>query len=298
MKLKTIDFKFLEYLAFWQERLTGTRLAELLGVERTHAHRAVLSPYMRMHGSELANKDRVWSVRDPSLTPPRYGPASVEDLFRFLDGLEFLRDLPGETLGVPLEDVTIDLPVEQNLNAFRTLYAAAAQRRAVRIHYRSRKREADYLFSPHAVVRTAARPHFRGFMRGFDGRDGFFTDLVPARVIRAEMAGPEDYVGPEGDLAWETRIKVRLRLSEAIPDDMRETMMREYAPLDGFSDGVLTITGVRACLATYLCRHLRYRVFDVVPIEVWIPEEEYAFGAGLAVEPAPCEKKIKLNFSH
>jgi len=294
LKLKTIDFKFLEYLSFWQEKLTGTRLANLLGVERTHAHRAVLSPYLGLHGEEMMQKDRVWSVRNPELTLPHYGPASVEDLFRFLDGLQFLKDLPGEALGVPLEDVTIDLPVEQNLGAFRTLYAAAAQRRPVRVLYRSRKREAEYLFSPHAVIRTTSRPHFRGFMRGFEGRDGLFTDLVPARVIRAEMADPGDYVGPEGDLAWLTRIEVRLRLSEAIPDDMRETMMREYAPLDGFSDGVLTITGVRACLATYLCRHLRYRVFDVVPIEVWIPEEEYGFGVGRAVGPAPCKKKHKI----
>lgn len=278
MKLKTIDFKFLEYLSFWQERLTGTRLADLLGVERTHAHRAVLSPYIGLHGEDLVQRDRVWMVRDPEVSLPRYGPASVEDLFRFLDGLEFLKDLPGEVLGVPLEDVIIDLPVEQNLAGFRTLYAAAAQKRAVRVLYRSRRREADYVFSPHAVVRAAARPHFRGHMKGADGRDGIFTDLVPARVIRAEMLGPGDYVGPEGDLEWARRVDVRLRLSAELSDDSRATLLREYEALDAFRDGVLTVPQVRACVAVYLCRHLRYRVFDEVPVEVWVPVESYGFG--------------------
>ena len=278
MKLKTVDFKFLEYLAFWQERLTGTRLAALLGVERTHAHRAVLAPYMFLHGQTLKQQDRVWTVQDPDLNLPLYGPSTVEHLFRFLDGLEMLRDLPGEALGVPLEDVTIDLPVEQNLGAFRTLYAAAAQRRPVRVLYRSRKREAEYLFSPHTVVRTAARPHFRGFLRGFEAKDGLFTDLVPARVIRAEAGEPRDYVGPERDEAWARRIAVRLRLCPTLPEDLRATMMREYAPIDRFKEGVLTIPDVRSCVAPYLCRHLRYRVFDDLPVEVWVPMEEYPFG--------------------
>jgi hypothetical protein len=277
MKLKTVDFKFLEYLAFWQERLTGTRLADLLGVERTHVHRAVMNPYMSLHGEELVQRNRVWVVRDPDATRPRYGPASVESLFRFLDGLELLRDLPGEELGVPLEDVTIDLPVEQNLAAFRSLYAAAAQKRAVRVLYRSRRREAEYVFSPHAVVRATARPHFRGFMEGTEGRDGVFTDLVPARVIRCEILDEARYVGPEGDAGWSERVDVRLRPAETLTEDQRATLYREYAPIEGFRDGVLTIPEVRACLAPYLCRHLRYRVFDEAPVEVWTPVEEYPF---------------------
>lgn len=277
VKLKTIDFKILEYLAFWQARLTGTRLAALLGVERTHAHRAVLSPYIGLHGEDLTRRDRVWMMRDPEHCRPRYGPASVEDLFRFLDGMEVLRDLPGEALGVPLEDVTIDLPVEQNLTAFRTLYAAAAQRRAVRVLYRSRRREAEFVFSPHAVVRATARPHFRGFMTGDEGRDGLFTDLVPARVIRFGPLDERFYVGPEEDTGWTDRIPVRLRLSDNLSEGLRLALMREYAPLDGFADGILTIPDVRACLAPYLCRHLRYRVFDEAPVEVWVPVEAYPF---------------------
>lgn len=277
MKLKTVDFKFLEYLSFWQGWLTGTRLAELLGVERTHAHRAVLSPYMRLHGGKLTQEGRVWSVRDPDKDLPGYGPSSVEGLFRFLDGLEVLRDLPGEALGVPLEDVTIDLPVEQNLRAFRTLYAAAAQKRPVRVFYRSRKREAHYLFSPHAVVRTTARPHFRGFMVGDEGRPGKYTDLVPARVIEAEIGEREDYTGPEGDRGWRERTDVRLLLAPGLTEERKTSLMREYEPLPNFSEGRLTIPNVRVCLAPYLCRHLRYRVFDEVPIEIWVPEIPYPF---------------------
>jgi len=279
LNLKPFHFKFLEYLSFWQERLTGTRLAELLGVERTHAHRAIISPYMSMHGKDLIQRDRVWMVKEPKQALPKYGPATVEGLFQFLDGVAVLRDLTGEALGVPFEDVTIDLPVEQNLDAFRTFYAAAAQRRAVRVLYQSRKREASYIFSPHAVVRTSSRPHFRGFMKGFEGRDGFFTDLVPARVVAVETAGAEDYVGPEADLGWTRRIDVRLRMSLDLSESQKAALMREYAPLDGFSDGVLTIPGVRTCLAPYLCRHLRYRVFDDLPVEVWVPTENYAFAA-------------------
>jgi hypothetical protein len=278
MKLKTVDFKFLEYLSFWQGRLTGTRLAEILGVERTHAHRAVISPYMGQHGADLVQRDRAWMARDPERYRPKYGPATVEDLFRFLDGLSFLSDLPGADLGVPMENAAIDLPVEQNLDAFRTLYAAAAQRRPVRVLYRSRRREAEYLFSPNAVVRTATRPHFRGFMLGFEGREGRFTDLVPARVIRAEMAETAAYVGPEADEGWTKRVDVRLRLSPALPTPLRVAMMREFAALPGFSDDVLTVPDVRICVVPYLCRHLRHRTFDDVPVEVWVPETPYDFG--------------------
>lgn len=280
MKLKKIDFKFLEYLAFWQDGLTGTRLADFLGVDRTHVHRAVMTPYMELHGEDLVQRRRVWMVRDPERGRPRYGPATIEDLFRFLDGLQFLADLPGDELGVPLEDVTIDLPVEQNLGSFRTLYAAAAQRREVRVLYRSRRREAEYLFSPHAVVRTTSRPHFRGFLRGFEGREGVFTDLVPARVISAELAEARTYVGGETDLAWHRRTTVRLGVAPGLSDDQRTTLMAEYAPIAAFADGVLTIPNVRVCLAPYVCRHLRYRVFDDDPVEVWVPLETYGFGEG------------------
>lgn len=281
MKLKKIDFKFLEYLAFWQDGLTGTRLADFLGVDRTHVHSAVMTPYMELHGEDLVQRRRVWVVREPERRRPRYGPATIEDLFRFLDGLQFLADLPGEELGVPLEDVTIDLPVEQNLGSFRTLHAAAAQRREVRVLYRSRRREAEYLFSPHAVVRTTSRPHFRGFLRGFEGREGVFTDLVPARVISAELAEARTYVGDETDLAWHRRTTVRLGVAPGLSDDQRTTLMAEYAPIAAFADGVLTIPNVRVCLAPYVCRHLRYRVFDDDPVEVWVPLETYGFGEGL-----------------
>lgn len=277
MKLKTIDFKYLEYLSFWQERLTGTHLGKLLGVERTHAHRSILSPYKDLHGEDLVRRSRVWTARDPENVRPHYGPASVKDLFRFLDGLEFLQDLPGEALGVPLEEVRIDLPVEQNLTAFRALYAAAAQKRVVRVLYRSRKREAEYLFSPHAVVRTASRPHFRGFMKGFEGKDGKFTDLVPARVLAVEIGAERDYVAPDEDTGWNTRIDVQLRLSEDLPESRRKTLLQEYAPVSTFENGRLTIPDVRTCLAPYLCRHLRYRVYDDLPVEVWVPIQAYDF---------------------
>lgn len=279
MKLKTVDFKFLEYLSFWQGRLTGTRLADLLGVERTHAHRAVLAPYMRINPDALAQKGRFWAVRDPDRSLPRYGPARVEDLFRFLDGLEALADLSGEVLGVPLENAAIDLPVEHNLHAFRTLYAGAAQRRVVQLLYRSRKQEIRLRFSPHALIRTAARPHFRGFAVGDGDRPGFFTDLVPSRVITAEDLGGAGYVSGETDPGWTGRVEVRLRLSPALPEMTRDSLMSEYAGLDGFSDGVLRIDGVRICIAPYLCRHLRYRVFDNTPVEVWIPETDHPFGS-------------------
>ena len=84
---------------------------------------------------------------------------------------------------------------------FRFLLAACVRKRPVDVTYRSKTRTFITRFSPHTLVRTAHRMHFRGYSIIGDGRPGFYWDLrcPHARVVKLE-APRDDYVDLSGDI--------------------------------------------------------------------------------------------------
>ncbi len=264
MRLKGVDFRILEYLAYWEGGVTAGRLAELCGVERVHAQRAIVGPYQEARPGALVPFGRARRLSDRIV--PAFGPTNLIELFETVD---MVRAASGEArTAVPMERID-GLTARTGEGAFRALYAACARREAVGLTIEGPDGTETGLFSPHHLVRECGSQFFRGHLRG--AGPGRYVNLDPNRVSRTDATSAADYVGAEGDADWHARETVTLRLAEGLPPDLRAAAIREHADQEGVAEGRLIIRGVRRCLVPHLVQRLRYRVLDQGPVEVWVP---------------------------
>lgn len=264
MRLKGVDFRILEYLAYWEGGVTAGRLAEICGVDRVHAQRAIVSPYQEARPGALVPCGRARRLSDRIV--PAFGPTNLIELFETVD---MVRAACGEArTAVPMERID-GLTARTGEGAFRALYTACARREAVGLTIEGADGAETGLFSPHHLVRECGSQFFRGHLRGAGA--GRYVDIDPNRVPRTDATSAADYVGAEGDADWHARETVTLRLAEGLPPDLRAAAIREHADQEGVAEGRLIIRGVRRCLVPHLVRRLRYRVLDQGPVEVWVP---------------------------
>lgn len=265
MKLKEVDFKILEYLAFWEGGVTAGRIAEVVGVDRVHAQRAIMTPYQAAHPGHLEPAGRARRLADR--VRPLFGPQTLTELFETVD---MVRAACGEgRVGVPTERLD-GLAPKSGEGAFRTLYAACARKEAVGVTLEGPGGAEVGLFSPHHLIRDGGSPFFRGHM--WSTGAGRYLDLDPSLVGRAEAGSRADYVGPDGDADWHARETVTLRLAEGLSPEIRAAALREHPEAAAQEKGQLVIRGVRRCLVPHLVRQMRYRVLDEGPVEVWVPD--------------------------
>jgi hypothetical protein len=267
LKTKRFDFRFLEYLAFWEQRLTTERLAGLFQVERVHAQRAIVTPYLQAHPGRLERVGRTRRLADGKR--PEYGPSTVPDLF---DLIETIRTGTG-SVGVGVERLDRVLP-PLGEHGLRPLYSSGARREAVLVRFETADGVRSGAFSPHHLVRGRSSSHFRGYLSPVDGSRGGYVDIDPYTVIRADEAPGSPFVGSEGDTDWHQFVEVRLRLSDRATLEARSAALREYAGHEGVEAGRLLIPRVRRCLVPHLIQEMRYRIMREGPVEVWVPAPE------------------------
>jgi hypothetical protein len=271
MKLKEVDFKILEYLAFWEGGVTAGRIAEVVGVDRVHAQRAIMTPYKSTHPGQLEPAGRSRRLADQVI--PLFGPRTLTELFETVD---MVRSACGEgRVGVPTERLD-GLARRSGEGAFRTLYAACARKEAVGVTLEGPDGAETGLFSPHHLIRDGGSPFFRGHL--WSTGAGRYLDLDPNRVSRAEAGDGAGYVGPDGDADWHARETVTLQLAEGLSPELRAAALREHPEAAGQEKGRLVIRGVRRCLVPHLVRQMRYRVLEEGPVEVWVPDTCHEIG--------------------
>jgi hypothetical protein len=149
---------------------------------------------------------------------------------------------------------------------FRFLLAACVRKRPVDVTYRSKTRTFITRFSPHTLVRTAHRMHFRGYSIIGDGRPGFYWDLVPARALSVTEAPRDDYVDLSGDIEWYEYASASLVLSDGLPEELRNAVRREHG-LDG---AVLTLGPMPRALLRYAIGTHTDRRYDGWQAAVWL----------------------------
>ena len=113
-------------------------------------------------------------------------------------------------------------------DVFRTLLAGCMRKREVDIVYTARTREITTKFSPHTVVQTAQRVHFRGYSTFDPAKNGYYWDLVPSRVSWAQLGATTGYIDGAGDTEWKERSVLQLTLCPDIPPQMRAAIRREH----------------------------------------------------------------------
>ena len=133
-------------------------------------------------------------------------------------------------------------------DVFRTLLAGCIRQREVDIVYTARTREITTKFSPHTVVQTAQRVHFRGYSAFDPAENGHYWDLVPSRVSWAQLGGTTGYIDGAGDTEWKEQSVLQLTLCPDIPPQMRAAIRREH----GMESDILRIGPLPKALVQYV----------------------------------------------
>jgi len=267
-----LNFVLLEYLAFWEGRLDVSRLAKLLGCTREHAQRMIVGRYRDLHPDNLERQGRhlvfVKSAEDLS-----YAPKEVNDLLNMITHWRFISGEDNRLEIVPIEYLGLSKNNRPNAEIFRKLYLASAWSRPVRLTYISKKKRLDLSFSPHSIVRTEDRIHFRGYASwGLEGETGKYIDLVVSRVMQIrDFEG--NYIPKDQDEGWLKLEDLRFRLNPDLPDGVRFAMLSERISEGAEDPFSLKISAVRSALASYVQRSLTHRYLHDKIYEVWIPDE-------------------------
>jgi hypothetical protein len=259
-----------EFFAFWRDGVTAGELGRLFGLTREQTQKAIIRPFHRQYGAHLRYDKRVRRVvLAADAGALKISPSHVADAMNFLSaGQAFARaaglENPPLSGWVPMEDLLQPVENEREANNFRALYAAAARRSAVHLSYAAKSGRQEIMFSPHALVRTTSRPHFRGYASYGPGSVGQYIDVIPGRVVDTQPGLTKDYVGAHDDVDWYRRVAVEATLNPDLPDEVAASLRQEYA----FADR-LRIQRLRAATAPYVCEWLKRRRLYGLGVTLW-----------------------------
>ncbi|MCW8828608.1 MAG: WYL domain-containing protein, partial [Gammaproteobacteria bacterium] len=127
---------------------------------------------------------------------------------------------------------------------------AVAQRRKLRLHYRSlsdRNSDEARIIEPHSLAHNGLRWHIRAYSEEtFD-----FRDFVLSRIVEAQMLEPAAESSAEFDEEWVETLVLQLVPHPDLPERKRLNLLIDY----GAEGGVITIE-VRRALLGYLLQQL------------------------------------------
>lgn len=248
-------------ILFWEGGFSAERLASRLGMRREHVQRTIVLDYRARNPGALRREGYRYAPPAEDVDP-LLAPRDAAEVFNLLSAEDGIRTrsiaagLPSpDDQTVRTEDVVALTTSRPDTRTFRALSMACAGRKSVTMSYLTRSGPAELKFSPHTLVRTAWRLHFRGHARGdhFTGGERF-VDLVPSRVLEI-VSLDDDHISNREDDDWHVREDLSFVLSGALPSDIRAQAFQEY-----MSDTV-TIPQVRRALASYVRRAMMWRVF-------------------------------------
>lgn len=247
----------LEYLALWEGALSAQRLGKLVGLSREHAQRTLIGPYRQEIPGRLVSTGRRPSRIEPDGISTRWMPSDPGGFVAVLTGVKAIAGASPETwpIGGSFESVPLICRANGDNEAFVALYRAMCQRRSIVLEYRAKGGPRSYCFSPHTLVDTSSRPHFRGYAADPVSETGYFIDLVPSRVLELLGVRNDAYVSYESDKEWIRRVDLTFRLHEDMDENLKEAISLEYA----IQDGYFIFYDVREALARYVIRQLLER---------------------------------------
>jgi hypothetical protein len=159
---------------------------------------------------------------------------------------DYRRWHPIETAGV----VGVDLPLRPlPAEALRPVTLAIHQRRSMEVTYQSMSSETPTTrwISPHSIVYDGYRYHARAWCHLRED----FRDFVIARLSHSG-AFSDPGPGIDQDVAWHTRIPLRLEPHPGLTPTQRAIIEREYGMVDG-----AVLLRVREALLHYTLTQLR-----------------------------------------
>lgn len=242
-----------EFLTYWCGGTTGDEVARHLNMCRETVQRDVIGPYKQQFPGVLRYDRRTRKTRWNDGAAPKFCPADPVAIATVAHSEAIIAGSSGEVapFDIPVEDVGLvsDLVSEPDVDAFRELFTALARRSAVQLDYLAKSGRRSFSFSPHTLVRTSFRLHFRGYRDAGDGRPGDYIDVIPDRILRTETLSCRDYVNAAADADWHRKVRVVASLLRDLPSTVHAALQREY----GLASRDQWVTRpVRAAVAPYI----------------------------------------------
>jgi hypothetical protein len=273
--------KILEVLAFWKTRISAEMLGDILGVSRQTAQDTVIGEFRRKFPGYL-DFQRRWQGLPNGVTL-QDSVLGEQDLGRVYNLLAALTDFGEENpkvspigrntiLGFPAEEVKMQTPGNGDL--LRKITAAAGHGRAVMGLYSFKSTgETRVKFSPHSMIKTPYRFHFRGMLESWSDDKVWFChgyrDLVPARFIYIEEDTVEGVSGL-GDIEWLEEETFTFRINPDLPAEARLTFAWEHG-VDLKENGYYEITFTdRRCYGHYYRNEIYARRWKETNLPVWV----------------------------
>lgn len=218
-----------EFLAYWLGGTTLSEVGQLLGYQRRQTKALVESGFRDRESATAHYDQRAKRWRSDVPSSKLHGPRSPHDAVTVLRALRiWSRGTNTERLFPVIDTRAFRRAVAPDI--FRVLLGACVRKQVVDIVYRARTREQDLAvsFSPHTLVQAAHRDHFRGYSLFEPEGQGHYWDLVPSRVLWAEVGSRSGYVDSGDDAEWNTEATLYLALKADVPDAMRRAIRYEH----------------------------------------------------------------------
>lgn len=253
-----------EFLTHWLGGVSLAELGRLLGYRSKHLATLLHEGRERAGRATLEYDSSAKRYRTVVPTAALHGPRRVSDVVTTLRAARLWNEASRLDLVCPLADVQA-YRRDPAPDVFRTLLAACTRRQVVDVTYMARTRQHTVLFSPHTLVTTTYRVHFRGYSMFEQQGEWRWWDLVPSRVVRAEIVPSSGYVGDEGDDEWHKLVTLQFRLHPDLPAPMKEAMRREH----NLTGDQLIIEDVRKALTAYVSAEYVDRRYQGHPDPAW-----------------------------
>jgi len=257
-----------EFLAYWLGGTTRRELAALLGYGDRQITTLLRTGQDRLDGTRryAANRKR-WVADGPA--NKLHGPRSADQVMAVLRAINaWGHDTALHPLAPIVDTVGFNRPISPDM--FAILMGACVREQAVSVRYRAKTRDLAVVFSPHTVVRALHRPHFRGYSFFEERGRGYYWDLVPSRLLDANILPHAPYIDKEGDEEWHTTTSLRLKLKPDLPKELHSALRIEYG-LE--SDDSATIDNIPIALLRYVKSEyierryydFEHNVWDIIP---------------------------------
>jgi hypothetical protein len=258
-----------EFIAHWLGGVTQSELGELLGYTPRRLTDLLRDRFARRGGSTVGYDAASKRMHSAVASAELYGPKTASEAVTILQAAQLWNDhaIPGLTC--PVVD-TRAFRREPAPDVFRMLLGACTRRQVVDVIYLAQTRQLAVSFSPHTLVVGLHRVHFRGYsMFELEGESRWW-DLVPSRVVSAEVRPRLGYVGDQDDAEWHAEAVLHLRLRTDLPEALRQAIKHE----NGMHNDDLTIGPVKQALRRYVLADYMERRYEGVEASVWeiVPE--------------------------
>ena len=266
--------KVYEALLHWRGNLNATEFANSVGLTRQHVQNRVITPFLSKPSNEVheirGRKHGRTLVSRPDLSPRDiwsfFGLLSAERAYRRRkrSGLSSLADI----------DI-VELAPPDPSDASVWVCRAAARKCVLVGNYLFKNHGVRAVeFSPHTMIRTPRRIHFRGHLlvRSSTGmQDWGYVDLVPARFLddsHLELVD-RDYRSAKADREWHEKTELVFQINPNLPRDAYYALQLEHG-LEADRDGrcFLRIETKRA-LVHYYVHHIFDRTIGPGRINAW-----------------------------